>query len=182
MTEKTATSPGRTYYDAYIAAHPYLNGDYIQTDEPMYVPYDELADENSAAMEAGAQAVLKAGYPNTAKKLAERDQQAARIGELETDLHVAQARLEGSRARAAGLQAELAAAHTESIRLAAERNALREAVTELADEWEGEADAGDIDAANEPAYNSRAAMQADAVRQRECAAELRKLAAPEPRP
>jgi hypothetical protein len=64
----TETTPGRTWYDAYIAAHPYLGGD------GMCLPYDDLADEHSAAVEAGAQAVLKGGYPNVTQQLAERDQ------------------------------------------------------------------------------------------------------------
>jgi hypothetical protein len=58
MTEKT---PGQAFWDAYIAAHPY--GHESES-------FDELADENRAAINAG----VNAARADLVQQLAERDQ------------------------------------------------------------------------------------------------------------
>jgi cell division septum initiation protein DivIVA len=106
-----------------------------------------------------------------------RGQRAARVTELEAALTGALGQRDHLETELTAVRAACDQAQDDYNKLAREREQLRETITALAAEWEGEADAEDTDAANEPARDSRAAMQAEAIMQRECAAALRKLAA-----
>jgi len=102
--EKT---PGRAFYDAASE----VAADFTDcTDLDLVSGWDALDDEHQAALEAGAQRVLKDGYPNTTRQLADRDQ-------LERD-RVAD--LTASANAAASILDEIHQARRENERLAAD--------------------------------------------------------------
>jgi chromosome segregation ATPase len=164
-------TPGRAFWDAYIAAHPYGRD---------FESYSSLADDNRAAIEAGVAAAWGPERDRLKGALEENERLAARIGEMEGKL----AAVRRERDEANEQEDGTARAYDNVTR---QRDELRKRVSRLHDGITALADRCGLEAASAAQFRGTAEREEDWERagqwnirhavHEEHAAALRKLAA-----